>query len=146
MSISNQQLVADAWKAFSTRDPAEIGRYFADDAEWIAPEGNATAVALGHTHHMVGRAAIVHFISVEFGKLFVADVAIEFTAMLADGDHVVVEERMKARLANGRHYDNGYCFIFTVRDGAIAQVREYMDTAKGQRQVFGTDTPEPFAL
>ncbi len=27
---------------------------FLDDAEWIAPKGNATAVALDHTDHMLG--------------------------------------------------------------------------------------------
>ncbi|BAR61599.1 hypothetical protein ACVIWV_003499 [Bradyrhizobium diazoefficiens] len=29
-----------------------IAALFTDDAEWIAPKGNATAVALDHTDHM----------------------------------------------------------------------------------------------
>ena len=31
----------------------------APDAEWLASPGNATAVALRYTHHMVGRDSIV---------------------------------------------------------------------------------------
>ena len=87
---------------------------------------------------MIGREAIARFIGEGFGRLFVTDVDIAFTTMLADGDQMVVEERMRATLVNGRRYDNSYCFIFTVRDGAIAQVREYMDTAKGKRQISAT--------
>ena len=141
MTNANKQRVADAWKAFSTREAAEIERHFTKDAEWIAPEANATAVALGYTSHMRTRAEIVRFICSEFGRLFVADVDIQFIAMLADGDQVVVEERMKATLVNGRPYELDYCFIFTLRDGLIARVREYMDTANGNRQVFGDATP-----
>ena len=61
--------------------------------------------------------------------------------MFGDGDRVVTEERMTATLAGGRRYDNNYCFIFTLRDELIAEVREYMDAAKGSRQVFGDDPP-----
>jgi ketosteroid isomerase-like protein len=145
MTGPNKQIVANAWKVFASRDVAAIGRCFTEDAEWIAPEGNATAIALGGPHHMIGREAIARFIGEDFGRLFVADVDIAFTAMLADGDQVVVEERMRATLVNGRQYDNSYCFIFTVRDGAIAQVREYMDTAKGKRQIFGDGVPGQIA-
>ena len=39
---------------------------------------------------------------------------------------------------HGHHYDVDYCFIFELRDGLIARVREYMDTLKGARMVFGS--------
>jgi ketosteroid isomerase-like protein len=140
-SPDNKQLVADCWKAFSTRDPAQVAAFFDTDAQWLAPPGNATAIALGHTHHMKGRDAIVRFVCEEFGRLFVADVAIAFTSLLADGAHVIVEERMTATLVNGRSYDNDYCFVFTLRGGRIVQVREYVDTARGMKQVFGDAAP-----
>jgi hypothetical protein len=31
-----------------------------------------------------------------------------------------------------------YCFVFELRGGLICRVREYMDTARGHRDVFGT--------
>ena len=50
---------------------------------------------------------------------------------------VVVEERMRATLADGGRYDNDYCFVFELENGLIRRVREYMDTAKGHRMIFG---------
>jgi ketosteroid isomerase-like protein len=50
---------------------------------------------------------------------------------------VIVEETMTATLANGNQYVNEYCLVFELRDGLIRQVREYMDTAKGIRMIFG---------
>ena len=48
---------------------------------------------------------------------------------------------MSARLANGNTYRNDYCFVFELRDGRIHRVREYMDTARGHRDVLQTDDP-----
>lgn len=119
---------------------------FAEDAQWIAPEGNATAVAIDGPSHMIGRDAIARFIAEDFGRLFVADVDIAFRSMFGDGDRVAVEERMRATLVNGRSYDNEYCFIFRLRDGLIAEVREYTDTARGFQQVFGKGEPGALEL
>jgi ketosteroid isomerase-like protein len=132
-----REVVQRAWRSFSTRDKDLIATVFTEDAEWLAPPGNATAVALGATHHMVGREAIVHFLTVDFPRLFVADVTVDFRGFHADGDVVVVEETMLATLANGNAYRNDYCLIFELRDGLIHRVREYMDTAGGHRMVFG---------
>ncbi|WUD62868.1 nuclear transport factor 2 family protein [Nocardia sp. NBC_00511] len=60
-----------------------------------------------------------------------------FHGFYADGDRVIVEETMSATLANGNSYRNDYCFVFELRDGLIHRVREYMDTARGHRDVFG---------
>lgn len=136
-SNDNKRVVADAWKAFASRDPERIRAVFTDDAEWLAPRDNATAVALGFTDHMTGPGTIARFLVEEFPKLFVADVAVQFGRMLCEGDTVVLEERMQATLANGRPYDNDYCFFFELRDGRIARVREYMDTQKGRRSIIG---------
>ena len=132
-TLSSKQLVAHAWEAFASRDPSRVRGVFAADAEWLAPPGNATALALGGTHHLVGRDRIVHFLTCEFGTVFVANVSIDFRGFYADGDTVVVEERMQATLAHGGHYDNDYCFIFELENGLIKRVREYMDSQRGAR-------------
>lgn len=134
-------IVIQTWQAFASRDPAQIAALFHEDAEWIAPPGNATAVALGYTSGMSGRASIVRFVTEEFGRLFVDEVQSEFRGMFADGDVVIVEQRLQARLVNGRRYDNLYCFVFVVEDGRIRQVREYMDTLGGRDMVFGPGEP-----
>jgi ketosteroid isomerase-like protein len=43
---------------------------------------------------------------------------------------------MQATLASGRHCDDDDCFVFELREGRIARVREYMDTQKGRTPIF----------
>ncbi|HEX6958414.1 MAG TPA: nuclear transport factor 2 family protein [Ferrovibrio sp.] len=134
--MTNTERVIAAWKAFASRDPAQIAACFAEDAEWIAPKGNATALALELTDHMKGPQQIGQFIGTELRRLF-GEIKIDFKGIHAAGDIVIVEERMTAVLADGRPYENDYCFIFELQDGLIRRVREYMDTAKGHRMIFG---------
>jgi uncharacterized protein len=141
-SSTSKQVVMDAWRAFATRDPDRVAAVFTPDAEWLAPPGNATALAIDGTSHLVGRDRIVRFLTSEFGAVFVADVSVEFTGVFADGDTVIVEERMRGTLAHGGHYENDYCFVFELRDGRIHHVREYMDTQRGARW-FATPQPPP---
>lgn len=135
---SPKAAVLNAWKTFSSRDTERIAALFTEDAEWIAPKGNATAIALGHTDHMVGARQIARFIAQELHKMF-SGIDIAFRGVYADGDIVIVEERMRATLAGGRPYENDYCFVFTVAGDRIREVREYMDTRKGWRMVFGEE-------
>jgi ketosteroid isomerase-like protein len=133
----NKATVVSAWRAFASRDRARIEAHLAPDAEWFAPPGNATAVALNYTNHMVGRDSIVNFMVEEFPRLFVRDVQVDFLRLLCEGSTVVLEERMQAELANGRHYRNDYCFIFELDEsGRIWRVREHMDTRAGHEMIF----------
>jgi ketosteroid isomerase-like protein len=135
---SSKDIVLNAWKTFSSRDGERIAALFTEDAEWIAPKGNATAVALDHTDHMIGARPIARFIAQEMHKMF-SEVDIAFRGVYADGDVVIVEERMRATLPGGKPYENDYCFVFTVAGDRIREVREYMDTRKGWRMVFGEE-------
>jgi uncharacterized protein len=128
----NKQVVIDAWKAFASGDAQRVSDVFSDDAEWLAPAGNATAVALNATHHMVGREAITQFITSGFRKVFQQDVQSEFRNLYADGYTVILEWRLQARVANGKLYDNEYCFIIELEGERIRRVREYMDTQRAK--------------
>jgi uncharacterized protein len=140
MSHDSAEIVRNAWKSFASRSAERIAAVFAEDAEWLAPAGNATALALEAPNHMVGRAAITRFLAEDFGRLFVRDVDVTFHGIYADGDRVIVEETMTATLASGNQYTNDYCFVFELRDGLIHRVREYLDTARGHRMVLGEST------
>ncbi|MEV7097161.1 nuclear transport factor 2 family protein [Amycolatopsis sp. NPDC051045] len=135
--MPSRDVVENAWKAFATHDADRISAVFTEDAEWLAPPGNATAVALGGPSHLIGQKAIVRFLAEDFPRFFVSDVTVTFHGFHTDGERVVVEETMTATLANGNHYANDYCFVFELRAGLIHRVREYMDTARGHRMVFG---------
>jgi hypothetical protein len=99
MSQRNRKIVESAWQAFASHDADRISAVFTEDAEWLAPPHNATAVALEAPSHMVGRKAIVRFLAEDFPRFFVCDVTVIFHGVHADDDRVIVEETMTATLA-----------------------------------------------
>ena len=58
----------------------------------------------------------------------------EYGIVLGSGDAAAAEWRLSATLAaSGAEYDQFYGWFFVLRDGLIAEVREYIDTGYGQR-------------
>lgn len=53
---------------------------------------------------------------------------VRFEGVTAEGERVAVEAESRARMADGRDYQNRYHYLLIVRSGRVAQVREYMDT------------------
>lgn len=136
-------LIQAVFAAFSTRDAGRIAPLFHDDARWIAPKGNATAEALGMGEDADGferGADIAAFIAGRMGQLF-QDVKVEFRGLYADGPVGVADYRFSAVTPSGATYDNDYCFIFTCADGKVRQMREYMDTLGGRKQLFARGHP-----
>ncbi len=133
----SHDIIRNAFQALAGNDPDRIAAVFTEDSEWLSPPENATAVALGSTHHMVGRKAIVRFFAEDFPRLFARDVGVAFHGSHTDGERVTVEATMTATLANGHHYTNDYCFVFELRGELIHRAREYVDTARGHRMIFG---------
>lgn len=145
MTQPNRDVVRRAWRAFASHDAGQIAAFFTEDAEWLAPAGNATAAALGIPSHLLGRDAIARFLADDFSRLFARDVTVTFRGLYAEGSRVIVEETMTATLANGNAYANDYCFVFELEAGLIHRVREYMDTARAHRMVFGSQAAAPSA-
>lgn len=135
-----ETIIQNAFQALASNDADRIRAVLTDDAEWLSPPGNATAVALEVTNHMIGAEAIAHFFAEDFPRLFVNDVALAFHGLHIAGPYVTVEATMTATLANGKQYANDYCFVLELRDSLIHRVREYVDTARANRQIFGDRT------
>lgn len=55
---------------------------------------------------------------------------------LPSGERVVVLAHSAATGKSGKPYENEYAMVFTVRDGLIASLREYLDTALVETAVF----------
>ncbi|MGE0769116.1 MAG: nuclear transport factor 2 family protein [Hyphomicrobiaceae bacterium] len=129
------------WKAFATREPDIIREVLTEDARWVAPPRNATQVALGLATDMLEtREGIVTFLSKDFGRLFLSVSDMSFTKVIAEGQTVVFEQRLRATITEGREYDNRYCWVFEMDGKRVREIREYMDTLAGQRMIFG-DAP-----
>jgi len=51
----------------------------------------------------------------------------EVVGVTAEGERVAVEVEAEGPWHDGRTYRNAYHFLFTIRDGKVASIREYMD-------------------
>jgi len=148
--VSPKETVLALYRAFQARDPDEIGALLGEDVVWVAPPGNATQVALGlgrpeeagapNGSNNLTRDEIVAFMAYNFARFF-TQAKNEFRCVASEGNVVLVEHRLSARLPNGRDYTNDYCFVFEVRDEKVHEIREYMDTRGGWVQVFGNSEP-----
>ncbi|MGP8296409.1 nuclear transport factor 2 family protein [Streptomyces inhibens] len=141
----SREIVQRAWQACATCDAERISAFFDEDAQWLAPAGNATAAALDVTNHMVGRKGIVRFLTIDFPRLFAKDVAVTFRGFHADGDVSSWKRPWRRRCPTGRAtpMTTDFCFVFELHNGLIYRVREYMDTARGARMVFANQGGDP---
>jgi ketosteroid isomerase-like protein len=48
--------------------------------------------------------------------------------LIAEGDTVVMQASGKAGTTAGKRYDNVYCQVFTIANGKVQEVMEYLDT------------------
>jgi uncharacterized protein (TIGR02246 family) len=109
-------------------DEAAIGRSFAEEATWTL-DGD-----LPISGTWLGRDAIVDdFLGKAIGYYEPGSVSIDVTSTIAEGELVAMEWTSRARTAAGEPYENHCIGVFTVRDGQIHAVREYMDTQYAAR-------------
>jgi ketosteroid isomerase-like protein len=75
-----------------------------------------------------GRDGAARYLERIFETLDLTDFSID--EIVASGDRVVVLGREAARVkASDRHYSQGWVHVLRLRDGMIAHLREYNDTA-----------------
>ncbi|MGF1429955.1 nuclear transport factor 2 family protein [Kitasatospora sp. LaBMicrA B282] len=127
-----KEIVARYVQAVIDGDLAAIRDSFTPDATWEYPGD----LPLSRT--WTGRDAIVDDFLVGAGAYFAPDGAprVTLTGLLADGDRVIAEWTALGTAKGGGRYDNRCLGIFTVRDGRIAAVREYLDTRMVGRVLF----------
>ena len=116
------------YELMNARKYDEMWSLFLPDAKWGGVR--AEAEEFGSTDNMKA-------IMVDPMPIFV-DGGIQFTvhALTAEDERVADEVESFAPLVNGKVYNNHYHMLFELRDGKIAVVKEYADTAHA-RDVFG---------
>ena len=109
--------------AVEARDMDTVSELFAEDATWWL----GGELPLSGTWR--GRDAILGDFLGSIPRLYRPDtISIEITSLIADGETVAMEWTSRAQTTAGEDYENQCAGVFTVRDGKIAGVREYMDT------------------
>jgi hypothetical protein len=119
----NKRLVLDFYEAGARGDMDACFAMLADDVVWT----NIGSTRFSGTY--AGKENLAeNLLGPLFGQLK-AGIASEVEQLVAEGDTVVAQTSGTAETLEGKPYNNTYCQVITVRDGRIAAVTEYMDTA-----------------
>ena len=110
----------------------DVRSMFAEDAIWTLAAGE---LPISGTWH--GRDAILNeFLGGALRYYKPGSIALEITGTLAEDDRVVLQWTTRATTREGRPYENECIGVFTIRNGRIQAVREYMDTLYASTSVF----------
>ena len=117
-----KELVRSTWHTLLVKGDVEGAlRNFTDDVEWWIC-GNLS----GTSGTRKGKQDIRNWFS-SGPSVFPNGLTSEVRYSHVDGDIVVAEIRNRGEVANGKVYDNYYCFVFALKDGKIHRIREYVD-------------------
>jgi ketosteroid isomerase-like protein len=120
MSVeSNKQIVRSWFDAVNRGDEAAIlalttedfvFRTMARQPDWLLYEWNRDEFAK---------------VPSTMSQVLTSPIQLKVNAMTAEGDRVAVEAETDSEMLNGKRYNNAYHFVFNMRDGKFAEVREY---------------------
>jgi uncharacterized protein len=135
-SEQNKQLVMQAYQMYQAGDIDGILQLFTDDCEWSG--SLLEDVPFSGSYH--GKQEVAQF----FADLDLAQTADQFEPeeFIAEGDKVVVTGQSRWTVkSTGKSYDNPWVQIFTIRDGKVAEFRQFNDTAATQSAYRASDVP-----
>lgn len=128
---ANKRLAATFIDALSSGDPQRILELYTEDASvWTAG-----SLPFSGLHP---REAVIALCEGLLGA-FPEGLRFDLISMTAEGERVAVEAEGHGRHAGGGVYDQKYHFLLVLRDGKVAQMKEYFDTEHARKVLL----PEP---
>jgi uncharacterized protein len=113
-------------------DARALEALFAPDATWTLAAGDLPIAGTWR-----GRGAILNeFLALALTHYQPDSVDIEVTGIIAEGDQVAMQWTSRALTHTGGPYENECIAVFTIREGRIHAVREYMDTLYARDHAF----------
>ena len=128
----NKQVVLDFYEAGARGDMDACFALLADDVTWT----NIGSTKFSGTY--IGKQAIAEDLLGPLFSQLKAGISSQIERLTAEGDIVVAQTSGTAETMDGTPYNNTYCQVIRIRDGQIADVKEYMDTALID-SVFGVE-------
>jgi ketosteroid isomerase-like protein len=124
VSGRNLEIVRQLYRAMAQPTLAETLELLTEDVEFVVPG----PPGLGAAGTWRGYRGVEECL----GRLRAGqrNEGVEFCEFIADGDHVVVRLRVKGRvLSTGKPFESDIVHLFTLRDGKIARLLDFFDTA-----------------
>ena len=132
----NKQFVRDFFAALNAGDVERIVAAYAEDGQ-LRTMGNTLISGVASRDEIAAAAGGIYDVFPNGLRFTIKD-------MVAEGDKVAVEAESEGEHISGQTYANQYHFLFELRDGKLASLKEYMDTelvtdvlCGGQRPPFG---------
>ena len=129
----SKSILAGYVAAVEAGDQQAIRDLFAEDATWTLAAGN-----LPISGTWEGRETVLgEFLAGALSHYEPGSVSLEITGMITEGDQAVLQWTSRARTREGLPYENDCIGVFTIQNGRIRAVREYMDTLYARETAFG---------
>jgi ketosteroid isomerase-like protein len=121
---SSEQVVRTFFALLNAEDLEGVRALLTEDAAWLPMAKNMPGAG-----EYRGRDVIVdEFLKPIRGLFAEGSPSNEIMSMASKGSLVMVETHGTGSLQDGRRYDNRYAWAFEVRDGKVAELREYLDS------------------
>ena len=131
MSIEdNKSLVRRAYESVSEGNVDGFMDSLSDDVRWTFFGEHRFAKTF------VGKDDILENLFGPLAGELVDGLRLNIGNVIAEGNYVVLEAMGESTVKAGGTYNNTYCYVVEVRDGKIAEMREYLDTELVSK-VFG---------
>ncbi|QBE61877.1 nuclear transport factor 2 family protein [Pseudoduganella lutea] len=123
MSItSNKHVVERFLSHFETAGANELLAMLTDDATWWV-NGKPHLFAFSGSKTKAEMRPVLH----DLFAFFDGGLKMQLNSSIGEGDTVAAEARSLGKTKSGKRYENEYHILFRLRDGKIAEVREYTD-------------------
>lgn len=121
----NKQLILDYFDVIEGKNTTmAIGDFFSDNAVWHLPQSNT----MFKTNPRRGRAAVMEVLNSGVDVYQPGTIRISVDRVIADAESVAAQFTLDAKLVDGKDYSNHYCFVFSIRNGRIDGIWEYLDS------------------
>lgn len=122
-AAANKTLIQQVYTDAANRSGATFIDHLADDVRWIVTG------QYSWSRTFEGRDAVLNGLHGHFRSLLAERPRTVAHNFIAEGDTVVVEAKGDNITKTGVRYDNEYCMVWRVENGAIKEIREYCDSA-----------------
>jgi ketosteroid isomerase-like protein len=118
-------------KALTTGDFEALRGFFTPETTWTLAGDLPVSRTWTGPDEILGE-----FIPQMVARLVPESLSMEFDGLMAEGEKVLAEWSDHGLAISGATYDQHCLAIFTIRDGRIADVREYFDTLRAKTALF----------
>ena len=122
---NNRAVIVQYFDVISGKDASvTIGDLLSEDVVWHVPQSNPDI----KPNPRVGFDAVMDIFVSGVNIYQQGSMDVQLQRLVADEDCVMSQFTLLAKLANGKDYKNDYIMLFSVKDGKINGVWEYLDT------------------